>query len=320
MSSRGSASATRQAARLASAGPAVLAAAAHGRCPGPGRRRRARPAGAAAGACSASVETVIDEGDPQETWADIEVWLRRQVVGRGPGQLRPAPGARARSWPTTSAGQFDLEAGDAVTLDLALAPTERAGGGASSPSASTSWRCPVGGSPPCCWRRGPRRFLPMVRCSAWPAAWSEPCWWLRCSCSARASAAKRHPGRAHAAGHLPAPAGQDRRHASTWTRSPSSIGKDTPRRPAADAAPAAGRVPRASGDAAQVDPRRPRGRGAALGGSLRTSGRTGSVSSPSRAASLRLLRDEVSRLRWAARRGAEAHGRTQEPRRAAVTC
>ena len=25
-------------------------------------------------------EAIIDAGDPKETWADIEVWLRRQVV------------------------------------------------------------------------------------------------------------------------------------------------------------------------------------------------------------------------------------------------
>jgi GTPase SAR1 family protein len=55
-------------------------------------------------------EAVIDEGDPKEAWADIEVWLRRQVV-TGVVANYDTLAARAEELARDVAAQFDLEAG-----------------------------------------------------------------------------------------------------------------------------------------------------------------------------------------------------------------
>ena len=64
------------------------------------------------------VETIIDEGDPNETWADTEVWLRRQVAVAGVVN-RDLLIERARELGERVAQAFDLEAGTEVEVQLA---------------------------------------------------------------------------------------------------------------------------------------------------------------------------------------------------------
>ncbi len=63
------------------------------------------------------VETIVDEGDPIETWPDIEVWLRRQVAVAGVAN-RDLMVTRARELSERVAETFDLEAGTGVDLEL----------------------------------------------------------------------------------------------------------------------------------------------------------------------------------------------------------
>jgi GTPase SAR1 family protein len=65
-------------------------------------------------------ETIVDEGDPSETWPDIEVWLRRQVAVAGVAN-RDLMVTRARELSERVAEQFDLEAGTGVDLELGAA-------------------------------------------------------------------------------------------------------------------------------------------------------------------------------------------------------
>ena len=61
------------------------------------------------------VEGVIDAGDPQESWADTEVWLRRQVAMVTEANRDLLVG-RAVALADTVAEQFDLQAGTALHL------------------------------------------------------------------------------------------------------------------------------------------------------------------------------------------------------------
>jgi hypothetical protein len=63
-------------------------------------------------------EQMIGEGDPGETWSDIEVWLRRQVA-MVTVENRDLLTQRAQELATTVADQFDLQAGSAINLNLA---------------------------------------------------------------------------------------------------------------------------------------------------------------------------------------------------------
>ncbi len=64
------------------------------------------------------VESIIDEGDPRETWADIEVWLRRQAAIAGVAN-RDLMMSRARELSEQVAEAFDLEAGTGLDLEVA---------------------------------------------------------------------------------------------------------------------------------------------------------------------------------------------------------
>ncbi|HEU5266296.1 MAG TPA: dynamin family protein [Jatrophihabitans sp.] len=71
------------------------------------------------------VETIIDEGDPKQTWPDIEVWLRRQVVGAAVSNFDRMQ-VEARELAENVAQAFDLAAGEvssaaSVDVDDALA-------------------------------------------------------------------------------------------------------------------------------------------------------------------------------------------------------
>ena len=63
------------------------------------------------------VETIIDQADPSETWADTEVWLRRQVAAAGVAN-RDLLIERARTLGERVAEAFDLEAGTDVSVEL----------------------------------------------------------------------------------------------------------------------------------------------------------------------------------------------------------
>lgn len=63
------------------------------------------------------VEQVIDQGDPLRTWADTEVWLRRQVA-MVTVENRDLLTQRAEQLATSVAEQFDLQAGDMISLQL----------------------------------------------------------------------------------------------------------------------------------------------------------------------------------------------------------
>jgi hypothetical protein len=64
------------------------------------------------------VEAVIDEGDPKDSWPDIELWLRRQVTVAGM-ENRDLILSRARELSDSVAKQFDLEAGTGIEVELA---------------------------------------------------------------------------------------------------------------------------------------------------------------------------------------------------------
>jgi len=66
------------------------------------------------------VETIVEEGDPNETWPDIEVWLRRRVAVAGVAN-RDLMVTRAGELSERVAEQFDLEAGTGVDLELSAA-------------------------------------------------------------------------------------------------------------------------------------------------------------------------------------------------------
>jgi GTPase SAR1 family protein len=71
------------------------------------------------------VETIIDEGDPKQTWPDIEVWLRRQVVAAAMANYDRMQ-VEARELAENVAHAFDLEASEisssaSVNVDDALA-------------------------------------------------------------------------------------------------------------------------------------------------------------------------------------------------------
>lgn len=62
-------------------------------------------------------EQVIEQGDPQTTWADTEVWLRRQVA-IVTEQNRDLLTVRAADLATSVAEQFDLQAGTSLAVRL----------------------------------------------------------------------------------------------------------------------------------------------------------------------------------------------------------
>jgi GTPase SAR1 family protein len=68
-------------------------------------------------------ETIIDQGDPNETWADTEVWLRRQVAVVGVAN-RDLLLERARDLGERVAEAFDLEAGTEIEVDLSGSVTD----------------------------------------------------------------------------------------------------------------------------------------------------------------------------------------------------
>lgn len=55
------------------------------------------------------VETIVDQGDPKDSWTDVDVWLRRQVVAAAVANY-DALAARAEELAVTVAERFDLEA------------------------------------------------------------------------------------------------------------------------------------------------------------------------------------------------------------------
>jgi hypothetical protein len=63
----------------------------------------------------AEVDGVVEAGDPQDTWADTEVWLRRQVAMVTEAN-RDLLVERAVALADTVAEQFDLQAGSALRL------------------------------------------------------------------------------------------------------------------------------------------------------------------------------------------------------------
>lgn len=63
------------------------------------------------------VETIVDQGDPNETWTDTEVWLRRQVAVVGVAN-RDLLIERARGLGERVAEAFDLEAGTEIEVEL----------------------------------------------------------------------------------------------------------------------------------------------------------------------------------------------------------
>jgi GTPase SAR1 family protein len=69
------------------------------------------------------VETIIDQADPNETWADTEVWLRRQVAAAGVAN-RDLLIERARTLGERVAEAFDLEAGTDVVVELSRFSTD----------------------------------------------------------------------------------------------------------------------------------------------------------------------------------------------------
>ncbi|MFC5263933.1 dynamin family protein [Kribbella qitaiheensis] len=69
------------------------------------------------------VETIIDQGDPNETWGDTEVWLRRQVAVAGVAN-RDLLIERARDLGERVAEAFDLEAGTEVEVELSQFSTD----------------------------------------------------------------------------------------------------------------------------------------------------------------------------------------------------
>ena len=69
------------------------------------------------------VETIIDQGDPNDTWADTEVWLRRQVAVAGVAN-RDLLIERARGLGEQVAEAFDLEAGTDVVVELSQFSTD----------------------------------------------------------------------------------------------------------------------------------------------------------------------------------------------------
>ena len=63
------------------------------------------------------VEAVIDQGDPKETWPDIEVWLQRQVV-RAANENHELLNERAAQLATDVAETFALESEEPLELGL----------------------------------------------------------------------------------------------------------------------------------------------------------------------------------------------------------
>lgn len=61
------------------------------------------------------VENVVDQGDPKDSWTDIEVWLRRQVAAAAVANY-DLLAARAEEVAATVAERFDLDAGGRTTL------------------------------------------------------------------------------------------------------------------------------------------------------------------------------------------------------------
>ena len=64
-----------------------------------------------------NAESLIDEGDPMDSWQDTEAWLRRQVAAAGLGNRDLLLG-RARDLGNRVARDFDLEAGQGVDVEL----------------------------------------------------------------------------------------------------------------------------------------------------------------------------------------------------------
>jgi signal recognition particle receptor subunit beta len=63
------------------------------------------------------VEEIIEQGDPKDSWADTEVWLRRQVAIVTVAN-RDMLTSRAAELASTVAESFDLEAGTGIALHL----------------------------------------------------------------------------------------------------------------------------------------------------------------------------------------------------------
>ncbi len=113
--------------------------------------------------------TSSTQGDPKETWSDIEVWLQRQVVRAANGELRAAQRAGRRSSPLEVAETFALESDEPLELGL-TAPRRRAARGDDRPRSTTARRRPASGPPgsssPAGPRCSPRRSSP----GRWPSS------------------------------------------------------------------------------------------------------------------------------------------------------
>jgi hypothetical protein len=72
------------------------------------------------------VEEIIDAGDPKNSWADIEVWLRRHVVAAAVSNYDTLA-ERTRDLATEVSERFSLDAGGPVMLDAVSPPADVSG-------------------------------------------------------------------------------------------------------------------------------------------------------------------------------------------------
>ena len=69
------------------------------------------------------VEEIIDAGDPKDSWADIEVWLRRHVVAAAVANYDTLA-ERTAELATDVSERFSLDAGGPVTLAPIAPPAD----------------------------------------------------------------------------------------------------------------------------------------------------------------------------------------------------
>ena len=99
------------------------------------------------------VEAVIDQGDPKDTWPDIEVWLQRQVV-RAANENHELLNERAAQLAADVAETFALESEEPLKLGL-TAPVDVLRGLDVRPGPARRAGQPEAG-PRCCSPAGPR--------------------------------------------------------------------------------------------------------------------------------------------------------------------
>ena len=70
------------------------------------------------------VEGIIDSGDPKNSWGDIEVWLRRNVVAAAVANYDTLA-ERTTDLATDVSERFSLDAGGPIMLDAGVAARRR---------------------------------------------------------------------------------------------------------------------------------------------------------------------------------------------------